>query len=345
MRLWLTRTLAHMALARGDAALVKAAGGAPRTVRGRTLDPRFQFIEHQVRSRPAPAQMTPALGRQGTDELVALFGAKREPGVSTRMIAIPAEGRTIPARVYTPAAQDGAQPALVFFHFGGGVVGSIETCDAFCTILATTLQAPVVSVEYRLAPEHVWPAGLDDCIAAYRWTLAHADQFGAPKGRASVGGDSMGGNFSAILAQEMKRLGETAPVAQLLIYPAADIADDSASMRDFADAFPLTRETMDWFMSQYLPAGADLADRRLSPMRGDLTGLAPALVFTAGFDPLSDQGDAYAAALAQAGVRVVHKRFDSLAHGFTAFTGAIPAADAACREMARALDDVVRSVR
>lgn len=339
----LFRFLARLALARPDAALVKASGGAPRTVAGRTLDPRFQFIEAQARKRPMPAEMTPALGRQGTDDLTFMFGGKPEPGVRWSPVSIPAQGRMIPARVYRPDTQDPTQPALTFYHFGGGVVGSIETCHAFCTMLAAALKAPVVSVEYRLAPEHRWPAGLDDAIEAFRWTLSNAAAYGAPAGKASVGGDSMGGNFSAIVAQEMKRRGETAPVAQLLIYPATTLADEHPSMSLFADAFPLTRETMDWFMSQYLPAGADVRDPRLSPaVEPDLRGLAPAYVVTAGFDPLNDQGRLYADALKAAGVPTVFRCYDSLAHGFTAFTGGVPAADAACREIAAGFAALVR---
>jgi len=340
------RILARIALARSDAALVRASGGAPRVVAGRTLDARFQFLEAQARRRPAPAVMTPAIGRQGANAMTALFGGRTERGVSWSPLPIAADARTIQTRLYRPAVQDPAQPTLVYFHFGGGVVGDLETCHAFCTILCAALGGPVLSVAYRLAPEHRWPAGLEDCIHAYQWTLANAASFGAPQGKAAVGGDSMGGNFSAIIAQEMKRRGATQPIAQLLIYPAVTLAEEHASMTDFADAFPLTRATMDWFMSQYLPPDSDLRDPRLSPLcEEDLADLAPALVYTAGFDPLSDQGEAYANALSAAGVKTAHMRFDSLAHGFTAFTGVVPAADAACRLMAREFAALVRARR
>lgn len=342
----LFRFLARRALARSDAALVKASGGIARTVAGRTLDARFQFIEAQARKRPEPAQMTPAIGRQGTDDLVFMFGGKPEPGVTWSAVTIPAPGRAIPARVYLPAARDPAQPALTYFHFGGGVVGSIESCHAFCTMLAVAMKAPVVSVEYRLAPEHRWPAGLDDALEAYLWTCANAAAYGAPAGRAAVGGDSMGGNFSAIICQDAIRRGAPQPVAQLLVYPATMLADDQPSMTLFADAFPLTRATMDWFMSQYLPPGVDVRDPRLSPACApDLSGLAPALVVTAGFDPLNDQGRAYAEALRAAGATVKFRCEDSLAHGFTAFTGAIPAADAACRAIAADFAALVKDHR
>jgi acetyl esterase/lipase len=215
------------------------------------------------------------------------------------------------------------------------VIGDLDTCHAFCSMLCAAGGGPVLSVDYRLAPEHRFPAGLEDALAAYRYGLGLAETLGAPTGRVAVGGDSMGGNFAAIVAQQARDNAWPAPAAQLLIYPAVDLANDAASMTDFGDAFPLTRQTMDWFMSQYVHDGVDLkSDVRLSPAAGRLEGLAPALVYTAGFDPLVDQGDAYAAALNAAGVKTLHRRYESLAHGFTAFTGAIPAADAACRQIA-----------
>lgn len=336
------RFLAHLALARSDAALIRASGGAPRQVAGRTLDPRFQFLEAQARKRP-PTPPTPAAGRAATRQLVELFGGGAEPGVGASAMTIPADGRAIPARLYRPRTQDPAAGALVYFHFGGGVVGDLDTCHAFCTMLASAARLPVVSVDYRLAPEHPWPAGLEDAIAAFKWTIANAAALGAAPGKVSVGGDSMGGNFAAIVAQEMQRHGKPGPHVQLLIYPATDLGAAHPSMTLFADAFPLTRDTMDWFMSQYLPPGVDLADPHLSPASApSLAGLPPALVYTAGFDPLVDQGEDYAAKLKAAGVPTVYRCYDSLAHGFTAFTGAIPAARRACLEIAQ---DFARAVR
>jgi acetyl esterase len=239
-------------------------------------------------------------------------------------------------RAYRPAEQDSAAPLIVFAHFGGGVIGDLETCHAFCGILARIAKTAVLSVDYRLAPEHRFPAGLDDVLAAYRWGRDNAARFGALPGTAAIGGDSMGGNFSAIVAQEMQRTGEPQPALQLLIYPAVDVASETLSMSTYADAYPLSRPIMDWFMGHYMASDANPADPRLSPDKtADLSGLAPAVVITAGFDPLVDQGEAYAKRLQAAGVPVTYRCYDSLAHGFTAFTGAVPAADAACREIAR----------
>ncbi|MGH6911230.1 MAG: alpha/beta hydrolase, partial [Phenylobacterium sp.] len=160
-------------------------------------------------------------------------------------------------------------------------------------------------------------------------------RFGAPAGRVAIGGDSMGGNFAAVVCQELRRAGEPQPWLQLLIYPCVDVASQTASMSTYADAFPLSRPLMDWFVGHYIGPGDDPADPRLSPINAkDLAGLAPALVVTAGFDPLIDQGLSYARALKAAGVPVVYRCYDALAHGFTAFTGAVPLADVACREVA-----------
>ncbi|MGE0828537.1 MAG: alpha/beta hydrolase [Hyphomonadaceae bacterium] len=343
---WLNRSLARLALARSDAALLKAAGGAPRTAGGRTLDPHFQFIEAKSRARPAPAVLTPAIARAQTNALVYLFGGRRAADVNVEALRIEAEGRAIPARIYHPPVRDPTSPVLVYFHFGGGVVGNLETCDAFCAQLAEETQGPILSVDYRLAPEHPWPAGLEDARAAYRWAIENAARFDAPAGRAAVGGDSMGGNFAAIIAQETKRASEVQPVAQLLIYPAVDIACDRPSMAIFADAFPLTRAMMDWFMENYLPTGVDRRNVRVSPAHeSDLSGLAPALIYGAGFDILADQGADYAARLKAAGVKTTYHCFDALAHGFTAFAGAVPAADRACRRIARETASFLRSLR
>jgi acetyl esterase len=329
---WITSLLLKLP----DGALTKMAGGTPVVRDGRTLDARFAFIAAAATKRALPNPLTPEFARNGVDLLTELFGGKREAGVACTDLTLPLEGRTLTARAYRPGKQRATAPLMVFYHFGGGVVGNIGTCDAFCTILAATIGCPILSVDYRLAPEHPWPAGLDDAIDSYLWARDNAAQFGAPAGVAAAGGDSMGSNFTAILAQEMKRRDLPQPTMQLLIYPATDITDTSGSMQTCADAYPLTRETMDWFMANYLPAGVDTNDVRISPAKShDLSGLAPALVVMAGHDPLHDQGHAYAAALEAAGVSTKVRSYDSLAHGFTAYTGAVPDADRACREIAR----------
>ncbi len=316
-------------------ALRALAGGGVVYQAGHTLDPRLQYLASLARGAPPLTTLTPAEARVAGARMVAAMAGRPEPGVHIESFTIPTGGGPMAARAYRHANQDPAFPLMVFAHFGGGVIGDLDTCEAFCAILARGAGCPVLSIDYRLAPENRFPAGLEDMLAAYRWALDNAPRFGAPSSRAAVGGDSMGGNFAAVVAQETKRLGERAPELQLLIYPALDVADESPSMSRYADAWPLSRATMRWFMGCYMGPGDAPEDPRLSPLRlADLSGLAPAVIATAGFDPLADQGEAYARQLRQAGVAADLRVYDNLAHAFTAFTGVVPAADRACREIA-----------
>jgi acetyl esterase len=322
--------------------VLRALSGGGAVYRGgRTLDPRFQFLSAAAAKLPSMTTLSPDEARAASARGLAAMSGPPEPGVRTESLSIDgpsssAGSGAIKLRAYRPADQDSGAPLIVFAHFGGGVIGDLETCHAFCGIVARIARTAVLSVDYRLAPDHRFPAGLDDVLAAFRWGRDNAARFGALPGAAAIGGDSMGGNFAAIVAQEMKRLGEPQPALQLLIYPAVDVASETASMTTYADAYPLSRPIMDWFMGHYMGPDANPADPRLSPDKTtDLSGLAPAVVVTAGFDPLVDQGEAYAKRLIAAGVPTTYRCYDSLAHGFTAFTGAVPAADVACREVAR----------
>jgi acetyl esterase/lipase len=302
---------------------------------GRTLDPRLQYIAAQARREPPLYTLPPEAARRVSAGMVALLTAPPEPGVRTETLEIPGPAGAIPARAYRPHSQDAEAPLLIYAHFGGGVLGDLETCHSFCTLLAATGRGPVLSVDYRLAPEHRFPAGLEDVLAAYRWGRDNAERFGAPVAQAAIGGDSWGATLAAVVCQDLKRAGEPQPVLQLLIYPGTDVACESASVTTYADAFPLSKALMDWSMGHYMGPGDDPADPRLSPLKAkDLTGLAPAIVVTAGFDPLLDQGEAYARRLKDAHTPTIYRCYDALAHGFTAFTGAVPAADTACREIA-----------
>jgi len=302
---------------------------------GRTLDPRLQFVAAQARREPPLPTLSPDQARRASARLGALLTGSPEPGVSAEPLDIPGPAGVIPARLYRLQGQDPDAPLMIYAHFGGGVLGDLETCHTFCTVLAAAGRGPVLSVAYRLAPEHRFPAGLDDVLAAYRYGRDNAERFGAPIAQVAIGGDSWGGNLAAVACQELKRAGEPQPVLQLLIYPGTDVVCESASVATYADAFPLSKAVMDWSMGHYIGPGDNPADPRLSPLRAEsVTGLAPAIVVTAGFDPLLDQGEAYARRLKEAGVPTVYRCYDSLAHAFTAFTGAVPAADVACREIA-----------
>jgi acetyl esterase len=321
-------------------------GGGVVHIGGRTLDPRFQFLAAQGAKGPALSAFPADVARAGSAQSLLPVQGTAEAGVRIEALRVPGADGDVPARSYHPQDQDRDAPLMVFAHFGGGVIGDLDTCEVFCTILAKVARCPVLSVEYRLAPEHRFPAGLNDVLGAYRWARENTLRFGAPNGAVAIGGDSMGGNFAAIIAQEMKRAGEPRPVVQLLIYPALDVASDSPSMTTYGNTYPLSRATMEWFMGHYMGPEDSPTNPRLSPGReDDLTGLAPAVVATAGFDPLLDQGEEYARRLRLAGVPTTYRCYDHLAHAFTAFTGAVPAADAACREIAGLTRDAFVAAR
>lgn len=229
---------------------------------------------------------------------------------------------TIPSRVYRPAAT-GPTPTVVYLHGGGFVIGDLDTHDNICRRLSADLDAVVVSVDYRLAPEHRFPAAVEDCYAALTWVAEHLDEYGGDPARLVVGGDSAGGNLAAVCAQ-LAHADGLPLAAQLLVYPAVDLLGDYPSRTENAEGYFLTLADMYWFAEHYTglregdPGAAELdADPRLSPIRtASLAGLAPAIVATAEFDPLRDEGNAYAAALETAGVPVAHRQFPGLIHGF-----------------------------
>lgn len=329
------RFIAHKLLSLPAPILRLMAGGGVVYQGGRTLDPRIQFLAAQARGAPPMESLSPEAARAANDAGVALVTGSPESGVRTEGLTIDGPGGAIRARVYRPEVQDPVAPLMVYAHMGGGVIGGLETSHVFCTILARCARAPVLSVDYRLAPEHRFPAGLEDVLAVYRWARDNTERFGAPLGQVAIGGDSMGGGFAAAVCQDLKAAGEPQPALQLLVYPWVDVACESASMTIYADAYPLTRSLLGWFAGHYMGPKDNPADPRLSPLaQNDLKGLAPAIVVTAGFDPLVDQGEAYARNLKAAGVPVAYRCYDSLSHGFTAFTGAVPCADVACREIA-----------
>ncbi|MEY2420534.1 MAG: acetyl esterase [Acidimicrobiaceae bacterium] len=221
----------------------------------------------------------------------------------------------IPARVYA-ATTGGALPILVWYHGGGFVIGSLETAERICRKLAVGTGALVISIDYRLAPEHPYPAGPDDCIAALRWIVEHAADLGGDGSRIAIGGDSAGGNMAAVTALRA-RDEDLLLRHQLLVYPVTDCTMSSASYDENAEGYFLSADSMDWFIGHYLSGGADAKDPRVSPLfADDVKGVAPALVITAEFDPLRDEGEAYAERLREANVDVELQRFDGQVHGF-----------------------------
>jgi acetyl esterase len=239
---------------------------------------------------------------------------------SVQPLAIPSPSGSIPARVYTSMKlrqANGLAPCLVFFHGGGWVIGDLDSHDVVCRKLADEGQLIVISVDYRLAPEHKFPAAIDDAIAATKWIAANATPLGIDASRLMVGGDSAGGNLAAVVAISARDGDGPAVAGQVLIYPAIDFAMTHPSHSEPETSILLTHSVIRWFRDHYLNAAADVHDWRASPARAEtLTGLPPAYVLTAGADPLRDEGDEYAARLKEAGVTVTHRTFPGQFHGF-----------------------------
>lgn len=246
-----------------------------------------------------------------------------------RDITVPGAAGDLAARVYRPT--EGPLPTTVFFHGGGWVIGDLDTHDLACRQIARECETVVVSVDYRLAPEHRFPAAVEDAIASARWVAEHTGDFGGTD-RVGVAGDSAGGNLSAVVAQVFRD--EQRPLAgQLLIYPATDAGGDFPSHRENADGYFMDTASVIWFLQQYAGLDADLTDPRLSPAHGDLTGLAPAVIAAAAFDPLRDHGTSYAEKLQAAGVEVELLTFPGLIHGFIDMGRFSKAAQAALEEI------------
>jgi acetyl esterase len=315
-------------LARGIALVPPSAqrflsGRPPRIVDGQVLDPGIQLLLRLMALRGYPAfvsgpNASPAAERahlrREAHNAVGRFATR--VGSVSELIVDGAAG-PLAARHYAPPAPDRA-PLLVFFHGGGWVVGDIDTHDEPCRLLCLHAGVHVLSVDYRLAPEHPFPAAVDDALAATRWALAHAPGLGADPARVAVGGDSAGGNLAAVASQELR----SELAVQVLIYPGIELDTlETRSGRLFGEGLFLDNTSRRWCMDRYLPPGADRSDPRASPSRAkQLTGLPPAVVLTAAFDPLRDEGEAYAEALREAGNRVAVHRAEGLIHGFINFT-------------------------
>jgi acetyl esterase len=256
--------------------------------------------------------------------------AAGEPDEDAEDRSIPGPAGALRIRIYRPRGQAPA-PLVAFFHGGGWVIGDIDTHDGSCRILSRRTGAVVVSVDYRLSPEHRFPAALDDCRAATAWMAAHAEELGGDPGSLAVAGDSAGGNLAALVAIRARGDGP-ALTAQALVYPATDFSRVYPSLEANGEGYLLTADAISWFSAQYL-GDHDRGDPAASPLLNDLTGLPPAVVATAEFDPLRDEGRAYAEALAAAGVAVRHFDFPGLVHGFMGMGAMSPGS-------ARATDDV-----
>ncbi len=278
------------------------------------------FKAFQAAGRPPYETVTPAEARELY--LKGRLVTNPEPPELDKVqpLSIPSPAGPIPARVYTPKQlrkTGDVSPCLVFFHGGGWVIGDLDSHDVVCRKLADAGQLIVISVDYRLAPEHKFPAAVDDSIAATKWIAANAKQFGIDASRLSVGGDSAGGNLAAVVAISARDGNGPAIAGQVLIYPAIDFAMTHASHSEPETSILLTHSVIKWFRDHYLNGAADVHDWRASPARAKtLVGLPPAYVLTAGADPLRDEGNEYAERLKQAGVAVTYRSFPGQFHGF-----------------------------
>ena len=306
------------------------------------LDPLAQAFLDQLAAVPRPKlwDLPPAAARQGFAAMMALVGPKDVPIGKIENKSIPGPDADIRLRVYTPVAAGGeALPAVVFFHGGGFVLGDLDSHDGLCRILAAQSGARVIAVDYRLAPEHKFPAAAEDAFAAVCWVEKNAVDLGIDANRIAVAGDSAGGNLAAVVCQGAKSEAGPKIAAQLLMFPMAQFGGMFASLRQFATGNFLDKSEIDWFYGTYLPPGTDPNDPRLSPLLAeDLSALPPAYVMLAGCDPLHDEGLAYAEKLREAGVEATVADYPGMLHGFVSLQAVLPQAHVA-------LSDAAKSVR
>jgi acetyl esterase len=324
--------------------LQRAIFGAPPRVDGQVLAAEMQALLRLAalardESASPSSRLSPPQARARIRAGAAAAAGPKRSLPAPNDLAIPGPAGMIPARFYEPPGMGlEHRPLIVYFHGGGWTIGDLDTCDSVCRFLAANTPAAVLSVGYRLAPEHPFPAAVEDAFAAYRWAAADDSRLGVDPSRIAVAGDSAGGNLAAAVSLLARDGNGPSPAMQALIYPITDAIGGQRSRDLFASGFLLTRADMDWFERHYLPPGVDHADSRVSVLRaGDLSGLPPAYVATAGFDPLRDEGEAYAARMREAGVAVTQRRHPGLVHGFANMTAVSRAAHAAMLELAGAV--------
>jgi acetyl esterase len=304
-----------------------------------TLDPDAAavFKAFQEAGRPPYETVSPAAARELYLKARVVTNPEPPELKSVQPLAISARHGSIPARVYTPLKPrqaNGLAPCLVFFHGGGWVIGDLDSHDVACRKLADEGQLIVISIDYRLAPEHKFPAAVEDAITATRWIADNAKQLGIDASRLTVGGDSAGGNLAAVVAISARDGNGPAIAGQVLIYPATDLALTHPSHSEPETSILLTHSVIRWFRDHYLNGDADVSDWRASPARTNtLVGLPPAYVLTAGGDPLRDEGDEYARRLKEAGVPVTSRTFPGQFHGFFTMGKLLQQANVAAREI------------
>jgi acetyl esterase len=304
-----------------DGAKRLLSGGRAVTIDGNTLDPSLQVLLAAQRATGANGLVIAddaLLSRANFAVLSQTLDERDVRVAEVVQVSVPGPAGAIPARHYRPATGESPAPLLVFFHGGGWVLGDLDSHDSACRLITRDAGIHVLAVDYRRAPEHRAPAAVDDALAAYRWARQHAADLGADPRRVAVGGDSAGGNLAAVVTRLARDAGDPLPSLQWLIYPLSDMRGGTRSRSLLGDGFLLTKHDVEWFQDTYLEgSGLDRTDPLVSPvLADDLAGLSPALVVTAGFDPLRDEGDQYAAKLREAGVTVDHRQMSTMIHGF-----------------------------
>ncbi len=323
-------------LLRAPARIVRTLVGRPMVVDDQRLDLHTQFtLRVLARSGRPPLHHLPVeRARAEYEHMPEVFEGRPPEVARIEDTCFPGPAGSVGIRIYDAHPGQRARPILVWFHGGGGVIGSLRTHDVVCRRLTRKGQCLVVSVDYRLAPESPFPAAVEDAMAAFEWVVAHAERLGGDARRVAVGGDSMGGCIATVVCQLARDRSGPAPCFQLLVYPPTQAGADTPSRRRFADGFMLTADMIAWFHRHYA-GDADPTDPRLSPLLADdLRGLPPAFVATAGFDPLRDEARAYAERLRAAGVPVRYYCYGTLTHTFCQLTGVVPAASAAVDDIA-----------
>ncbi len=296
-------------------------------------------------SQPSYAALGPVLARQHYRQSRLGLQSPSLRVSDVQMLAAATSAGLLAIRLYRPVLLNGSVspkplPCVIFFHGGGWVLGDLDTHDGLCRALAQAGQCAVAAVDYRLAPEYRFPSAVEDAVAATEWIASQAEALGLDAARLVIAGDSAGGNLAAVTAIAL-RGSQVQPVMQLLFYPATDLAHDMDSHRRLATGYGLTLSSMMWFRSQYLSSETQIGDWRASPLRArDHSGLPRACIITAGFDPLRDEGRAYAECLHAAGVSVTYECFGGMIHGFMLMTGVLAAGGHAIYRAGQALRDV-----
>lgn len=312
-------------------------GGGTVEFAGRRLDPGVQLLLRVVNTQKPVNEHALPVGRQKFQEMGRMLSGKPMPVEAVEETTIPGADGELPCRLYVPTEPTDPTALLLFAHGGGFVIGDLEGYDNVCRILAEHSGIRVLSVDYRMPPDHKFPAGLEDCVTAYRHLLDHADTFGVNPARIAVGGESAGANFMTSVCREARDRGWQVPAFQLLFVPPPDLTVVGRTAPELDEGYMLTTPLMKWFLAQYIDE-ADKRDVRASPaFATDLSGMPPTYIATAGFDPVCQSGEDYVDQLRAAGVPVAHRRYSNLVHPFVLMSGYGTAARGALIEAAGAL--------